>query len=142
VGRVSRPERLVALVKELFEANRTIGSQVTTGDLRPGRTQWVYARGGHPCRRCGTIIRVRGPREPERVTYWCPSCQPPASARRRRRSWHRSRPTRYPVCREPPGALGDDPLPVDGVLRSLARLGLRRLRRIAVQLRRPGLRAP
>ena len=76
VGRVSRPERLVALVKELFEANRTTGSQITTGDLRPGRTQWVYGRGGRPCRRCGTIIRVRGPREPERVTYWCPACQP------------------------------------------------------------------
>jgi endonuclease-8 len=76
VGRLSRPERLVALVKELFEANRTTGSQITTGDLRPGRTQWVYGRAGRPCRRCGTPIRVRGPREPERVTYWCPACQP------------------------------------------------------------------
>ena len=76
VGRLSRPERLVALVKELFEANRTTGSQITTGDLRPGRTQWVYGRAGRPCRRCGTPIRVRAPREPERVTYWCPACQP------------------------------------------------------------------
>ena len=76
VGRLARPERLVALVKELFEANRTAGSQITTGDLRPGRTQWVYGRAGRPCRRCGTPIRVRGTREPERVTYWCPACQP------------------------------------------------------------------
>jgi len=76
VGRLARPERLVALVKELFEANRTIGGQITTGDLRPGRTQWVYGRAGRPCRRCGTPIRVRGTREPERVTYWCPACQP------------------------------------------------------------------
>ena len=75
VGRLARPERLVALVKELFEANRTTGSQITTGDLRPGRRQWVYARAGRPCRRCGTPIRVRG-RELERVTYWCPACQP------------------------------------------------------------------
>ena len=75
VGRMSRPERLVALVKELFEANRTTGDQITTGDLRPGRGQWVYGRGGRPCRRCGTLIRVRGAREPERVTYWCPACQ-------------------------------------------------------------------
>jgi formamidopyrimidine-DNA glycosylase len=76
VGRLSRPERLVALVKELFEANRTTGSQITTGDFRPGHTHWVYGRAGRPCRRCGTPIRVRGPREPERVTYWCPACQP------------------------------------------------------------------
>jgi formamidopyrimidine-DNA glycosylase len=80
VGRVSRPERLVALVKQLFEANRTTGSQITTGDTRPGRTHWVYGRGGRPCLRCGTPIRVRQPREPERVTYWCPACQPAQSA--------------------------------------------------------------
>jgi len=80
IGCVSRPERLVALVKELFEANRTIGSQVTTGDRRPGRTHWVYERGGRPCLRCGTPVRVRGAGEPERVTYWCPACQPAPAA--------------------------------------------------------------
>jgi formamidopyrimidine-DNA glycosylase len=80
VSRIARLERLVALVKELFDANATTGSQVTTGDQRPGRTRWVYGRGGLPCRRCGSRIRVRAPREPERVTYWCPSCQPAAEA--------------------------------------------------------------
>ena len=76
VSRVPQPERLIALVHALFAANRTTGSQVTTGDLRPGRTRWVYERGGQPCRRCGSPIRMRGPRGPERVTYWCPRCQP------------------------------------------------------------------
>lgn len=80
VGRLSRPERLVALVKELFEANRTIGNQVTTGDSRAGRTHWVYGRGGRACRRCATAVRVRQPHEPERVTYWCPACQPAPAA--------------------------------------------------------------
>ena len=80
IGRVSRPERLVELVKELFEANRTIGSQVTTGDRRPGRARWVYERGGRPCLRCGTAVRVLGAGEPERVTYWCPACQPAPAA--------------------------------------------------------------
>src|SRR5262249_27955759 len=75
VGRLARPERLVVLVKELFEANRTTGRQITTGDPRPGRRQRVYGRAGRPCRRCGPPMRVRG-REPERVTYWCPACQP------------------------------------------------------------------
>ena len=80
MGRIVRPERLVALVKELFEANRTIGDQVTTGDLRPGHMRWVYGRGGRPCRRCGRPIQVRQSGEPERVTYWCPVCQPAMDA--------------------------------------------------------------
>jgi endonuclease-8 len=66
---------LVNLVKRLMEVNRTTGSQITTGDARPGRKQWVYGRGGRPCMRCGTLIERKA--EPgERVTYWCPSCQP------------------------------------------------------------------
>ena len=80
VGDVREPERLIALVKELFEANREIGKHVTTGDLRPGRTHWVYRRGGRPCLRCGTPVRVSGPHHPERVTYWCPRCQPRPAA--------------------------------------------------------------
>ncbi len=80
VGLVGNPERLVALTKELFVANAGTGSQVTTGDPRPGHTRWVYGRGGQPCRRCGARIEVRGPPEPERVTYWCARCQPPVGA--------------------------------------------------------------
>jgi formamidopyrimidine-DNA glycosylase len=76
VGRVPQPEHLVALVRELFEGSKTTGSQLTTGDPRPGRRHWVYGRSGQPCRRCGTPIRVRGTREAGRATYWCPSCQP------------------------------------------------------------------
>ena len=68
-------EGIVGLSKRLIELNRTTGSQVTTGDLRRGRGQWVYARAGRPCRRCGTPIRRRQ-EGAERVTYWCPRCQP------------------------------------------------------------------
>jgi formamidopyrimidine-DNA glycosylase len=82
VGAVRDPARLVALVRTLFRANRTTGAHVTTGDVRAGRRHWVYGRGGEPCRRCGTPIAVRGRREPERVTYWCPHCQPPAAIAR------------------------------------------------------------
>ncbi|TNC30433.1 hypothetical protein FHE65_32890, partial [Mumia zhuanghuii] len=41
-----------------------------------------YGRGGEPCRRCGTRIERRAPvvtqthGVEERVTYWCPHCQP------------------------------------------------------------------
>lgn len=75
VAEVGDLKGVVGLAKRLIEANRTTGSQVTTGDLRRGRGQWVYARAGRPCRRCGTPIR-RHQEGGERVTYWCPHCQP------------------------------------------------------------------
>lgn len=78
VGDVSDLEGMITLVKRLMEANRKTGNQITTGDTRRGKTSWVYGRAGKPCRRCGTIIRRA--EQPgyggERVTYWCPSCQP------------------------------------------------------------------
>jgi formamidopyrimidine-DNA glycosylase len=78
VSQVSEPERVVALLKRLMDANRTTGRQITTGDTRPGRDRWVYGRAGRPCLRCGTPIRSgqQGAEPSERVTYWCPSCQP------------------------------------------------------------------
>jgi endonuclease-8 len=66
---------VLELAKRLMDANRETGAQVTTGDDRPGRKQWVYGRGGQPCRRCGTPIQRAEP-DGERVTYWCPRCQP------------------------------------------------------------------
>jgi endonuclease-8 len=48
--------------------------RVTTGVPRRGQQVWVYGRKGQPCRRCGTPIRQA--ELGERVTYWCPSCQP------------------------------------------------------------------
>lgn len=78
VGAVREPEKLVSLTKRLFEANRGTGSHVTTGDGRPGNTQWVYGRRNQPCRRCGTRIQWRQAADPGRVTYWCPRCQPPS----------------------------------------------------------------
>jgi endonuclease-8 len=70
------------MVKRLMEANREHARQVTTGDLRPGRGRHVYGRRGAPCRRCGTPIeeREQGPSGQERVTFWCPSCQPSEGA--------------------------------------------------------------
>ena len=68
---------LVDLTAKLMQANRTTGMQITTGDTRPGRGRWVYGRGGKPCRRCGTPIQRKAPAPGgERVTYWCPACQP------------------------------------------------------------------
>lgn len=66
----------LALGKRVMETNREHAGHVTTGDPRPGRSRYVYGRGGLPCRRCGTLIRKATERS-ERVTYWCPRCQPP-----------------------------------------------------------------
>ncbi len=36
----------------------------------------VHGRGGRPCPRCGTPIKVRAMGEHARLVYWCPVCQP------------------------------------------------------------------
>ena len=71
-------DALVALVHRLLTANRDRAVQSTTGDLRPGRQQYVHSRSGRPCRRCGTTIRVAPIGEPpqERTAFYCPRCQP------------------------------------------------------------------
>jgi endonuclease-8 len=65
---------MVALAHRLLMANRGRWTQSTTGSLLRGRTSYVYGRRSEPCRRCGATIRRRD--QGERVTYWCPACQP------------------------------------------------------------------
>ncbi|MGW0227699.1 DNA-formamidopyrimidine glycosylase family protein [Actinopolymorpha singaporensis] len=71
-------DRMVRLARQLLWVNREHPEQATTGDLRRGRGHWVYGRAGEPCRRCRTRIRQGelGPPGQERVTFWCPHCQP------------------------------------------------------------------
>jgi endonuclease VIII len=70
--------RLVERAQRLLVANKDAPWQVTTGDGRRGHEHWVYGRAGRPCRRCGTRIEKAEQGEPgfERVTFWCPRCQP------------------------------------------------------------------
>jgi endonuclease-8 len=74
VGEVADLPGMVQLAQRLLAANRGRWTQSTTGSLRKGATSYVYGRSGLPCRRCGTLIRKA--EQGERVTYWCPSCQP------------------------------------------------------------------
>jgi len=71
-------DRLVARAQKLIMANRGRPQQTSTGDLRAGANSYVYGRGDRPCRRCGTMIKVEefGPGGQERLSYWCPRCQP------------------------------------------------------------------
>jgi endonuclease-8 len=65
---------LVNLARRLLEANKERFGHITTGNQQRGQEHWVYGRRGRPCRRCGTPIRSEG--QQDRITYWCPSCQP------------------------------------------------------------------
>lgn len=77
---------VVVLARRLLVANADRSTRVTTGDTRPGRSLWVYGRGGKPCRRCGTLVetfRLGGNADPDepsdsldRIAFHCPSCQP------------------------------------------------------------------
>jgi endonuclease-8 len=68
---------LVELGHRLLDANKARIDQVTTGDARRGRGNWVYGRAGRPCRRCGTPVQrgEQGPPGQERLRFWCPNCQ-------------------------------------------------------------------
>ncbi|BCJ70844.1 putative endonuclease 8 2 [Catellatospora sp. IY07-71] len=74
VGDVPDLPGMVTLGQRLLSANRGRWTQSTTGSLRRGETSYVYGRRAQPCRRCAGPISKDG--EGERITYWCPHCQP------------------------------------------------------------------
>jgi endonuclease-8 len=76
VGEVPELPALVALAKKLLTSNKGRWTQVTTGSLRRGEEQWVFERAGRACRRCGTTIKRWTGGDHDRITYWCPACQP------------------------------------------------------------------
>ena len=73
-GAVPDPGALVELARRLLDANKERPGHITTGNRHRGEENWVYGRRGRPCRRCGTPIRSEG--QQDRITFWCPSCQP------------------------------------------------------------------
>lgn len=78
VGAVPKLRRLSTRARHVMTSNRERSGIVTTGVQRRGQELWVYGRAGRPCRRCGTLIMVEefGPEQQERLSYWCPHCQP------------------------------------------------------------------
>ena len=76
---VSREQRreLIDTAARLLQANLGSGRRTTVaGGLA------VYGRRNRPCRRCGTPIRQSRQGDQARVTYWCPTCQPPPTSGR------------------------------------------------------------
>ncbi len=78
MGDVPDVAAVVDLSHRLLYANRLTHHQVTTGDSRRGQDHWVFERQNRPCRRCGTRILSAAQGDPphQRITYWCPRCQP------------------------------------------------------------------
>jgi endonuclease-8 len=69
-------EELTGLFEVAREAMRS-NLQTTFRRTFPGYGRGaVHGRGGRPCPRCGTRIRVRPMGENARLAYWCPTCQP------------------------------------------------------------------
>ena len=73
---------VVTLAQKLLAANKGRWTQATTGSVRPGQETYVYGRANAPCRRCGALIQRE--MQGDRVTLWCPVCQPltPTPAKR------------------------------------------------------------
>ena len=82
VSTVENLGAVVGLAQKLLTANKGRWTQATTGSVRPGQETYVYGRANAPCRRCGTLIQRE--MQADRVTFWCPVCQPltPTSAKR------------------------------------------------------------
>jgi endonuclease-8 len=74
VERVNDLRGAVVMAQKLVANNRGRWTQTTTGSLRRGETSYVYGRRAQPCRRCGSAIQKA--EQDDRVTYWCPRCQP------------------------------------------------------------------
>jgi len=69
--------KILELSRKVMIANvtkRTPG-RVTTFSLDRSQPQYVYGRGGKPCRRCGTPVRYAKQGKDARGTYWCAKCQ-------------------------------------------------------------------
>jgi endonuclease-8 len=81
IGDVDDLPGLVELARRMLDANKNRVDRVLTGSAARGEQTWVYGRAGQRCRRCGSPIRRadQGPDTEERVTFWCPQCQPAPS---------------------------------------------------------------
>ena len=75
-GEVAGLPRLVRRAQQALDLNKDRTTRTMTGNLRA--PLWVYGRDGAACRRCRTTVAKaeQGDVGRERVTYWCPHCQP------------------------------------------------------------------
>lgn len=72
------PDKAATTARELLLRNALRPVRNTTGNPRRGQETWVYGRQRTGCLRCGgrVVVANQGAATRERVTYYCPSCQP------------------------------------------------------------------
>jgi endonuclease-8 len=80
--------RILQTARKLMTANveKRSAGRITTFSLDPTQQQYVFSRGGKPCRRCGAPIRYAKQGINARGTYWCERCQGGSKAHRLRGS--------------------------------------------------------
>lgn len=71
-------DKTVRIARKLLRHNALRPIRNTTGDPRRGHELWVYARARLECRTCGEQIRSAG--QDDRITFYCPRCQPGPTA--------------------------------------------------------------
>ena len=71
-------DRTIRMARKLLRHNALRTIRNTTGDARRGHELWVYGRDRQGCARCRGPVRVAS--QNERVTYYCPHCQPGPTA--------------------------------------------------------------
>lgn len=71
-------ERILKTSRKVMLANveKRSAARITTFRLDPAAKQYVYSRGGKPCRKCGAPVEYARQGKDARGTYWCPKCQP------------------------------------------------------------------
>jgi endonuclease VIII len=69
----SQDELVDGELAELYKVARRLMRDALTG--QGPRRRAVHARGGRPCLRCGSPVRVRAQGAQGRLTYHCPQCQ-------------------------------------------------------------------
>ena len=77
IGEIT-PARLagtVARAHTLLSANKDTYARTITGSRVEGQQDYVHARSGYPCRRCGTTIDVASLDQTGRVIFFCRTCQ-------------------------------------------------------------------
>jgi endonuclease-8 len=82
VGAIGGLDDLVAVGAALIRTNAERGPQNTTGRRLGTDDHWIYRRRGRPCPLCATRLAGLDERDSpwQRVTTWCPTCQPLGTA--------------------------------------------------------------
>ncbi len=74
-------DRMITLSRDLMRTSYELGTfegafLPPDAEIQGGRYGYVYRRRGYPCVRCGTAIRMVRQGTGQRMTWYCPHCQP------------------------------------------------------------------